>query len=707
MRAAAALALALAQPAEGPRYDIRPGDHLVFRQVLERSVRTERGRTAVRAEWETHMLVLLEAQGTLRVGVQRNRTRADLVSGGEARRFAEELSRRPAVVAEGQWLTARGEPLLPLLAVREWPSELLPFVRELEPLPARAVSPGERFKGGLPLGREFRAEAIERVAGEECLRASSAGGPLVLRYWFCGASGTVPRLEFEGRYPLPGAEAHEKLALELLDRRRGEDPRSWLAGPMTREGVLAALLVAQPPPLGPAEVYPLLEGGSPDVQRRVLALAWREGWSPPPLESLSRSLGSEHPRVRTLAARLLADARGSEAAGLRERARADPDPFVLSAVRHRPEPEPALLALARAVRLFETLPEWSCREESDRAPRALAAQRARVQVPGPTLRYMRTAPNEGLPYVVHVPEDYRGDEPYPLLVALGGGPGRALMAAQSAQRAVDGAGYLVVYPQAPDGTWWEEPSIRAVSALLREVLGEFNVDTNRVFLTGFSNGGTGTLLYAALWPDRLAAAAPLMGAGLLLLRDRLPGLAGLARLPLLFVHGDEDAVIMPAGTTDTVKALRRADPSAPLEVHILRGRGHDVWLGADEGLTLPFFERHVRDPFPRRVRLRTRGAEFGRSFWLEVLEKEGGMAEVDGEIEGSTVTLRTRRVRRLRLLLRGELVPPGPLRVLLDGAEAYSGPLEEDCGLLARSWRETGDPFLAHGWERELSPARR
>jgi hypothetical protein len=63
-------------------------------------------------------------------------------------------------------------------------------------------------------------------------------------------------------------------------------------------------------------------------------------------------------------------------------------------------------------------------------------------------------------------------------------------------------------------------------------------------------------------------------------------------------------------------------------------------------------------------------------------------------------------VRRLRLLLRRELVElSAPLRVTLDGREAFAGLVAEDPALLLRSWRETGDPQLAHSVEIVL-PAR-
>ena len=137
------------------------------------------------------------------------------------------------------------------------------------------------------------------------------------------------------------------------------------------------------------------------------------------------------------------------------------------------------------------------------------------------------------------------------------------------------------------------------------------------------------------------------------------------------------------------------------EVHILPGRPHDVVYGRDEGLTFPFLEKQAREAFPRQVSLRARTLEHPRAFWVEVLEKGGGVAEIDGTIEGETIALRTRNVKRLRLLLRREIArslgPRARHRGRQGGLRRARWPRTP--ALLLRSWRETGDPQLAHSAE--------
>jgi pimeloyl-ACP methyl ester carboxylesterase len=694
--AVALLALAAAPP-PGPapaptvlRYDLRPGDHLVYRQRLERASRSESVDSRSEAEWESHVMVLAERGGSWPVGIQRQRTRAGLLryrEGGrdrlEAERpaFAEALAKRGTALAETSWLTASGAALLPWAAARETTSERLPFFHEIEPLPAAAVGPGDGFASPGMLGLSMKATGYEPVGGEDCLRLEGAIPGLTVRHWHCPSSGTLGRLEYDAEYGGPGgAVVKETYRLERASLSRGEALDSWLHDARTARGALTALEATDRLEVAPEALYALLEHADADVERLVLAVAWRHRLPPPPADGLRRLASSPSPRVKALAGRFLTPC---------------------------PESPEALVRLADAVRSGGELPVFRGPIEAGWGRQALLAQRAPGQVPGTTLRLMRTERFRGRPYVLHVPDDYRGDEPFPLVVILGGGPGRAIPTAQTARASLEPRGELAVFPQA-DGLWWEPEPGAAVAALLEEVLADLNVDTDRVTITGFSNGGTGSLLYASRMPDRFAAVASLMGGGLPFFEGDSPiDAAAIARIPFLFVHGDKDEIIPSWASERTARAMRRASPGAVAEVHILPGRRHDVVYGREDGLTFPFLERYVRDPFPKQVSLRARTLDAPRAFWVEVVEKGGGVAEIDGTIEGGTLALRTKNVKRLRLRLRRDLVDlSAPLRVTIDGREAFAGTVTENPGLLLRSWRETGDPQLAHSAELVLDVPR-
>jgi dienelactone hydrolase len=736
---------------EVSRYDLRAGDRLVYRQRVERTVESPRVRFSTRAQWTNQVLVIAERAGGYRVGFQRNRVKAELLEYRQEGRdslvrerpaFEERMAKRPTVFAEANWILPGGAAQLPWAAVREAASEVLPFLHEVEPLPAKPLVLGAAWERFDELGLSLKVTAIEKIEDiapledEECLRleGADASRSLSLRSWFCPARGTMARLELTGTYPSPpDRRVGEQVSLELLERQRGEELGRWLAGPDTRRGVLAALLASESPLPGPVSaegLWPLLETDDAALARQVLAVAHRHRLAAPSIPRLEALLSSPDPRLRVLVVRNLEGMTTSAARPLVERALADADAFVqgaavqwvasrratgalprtsssaqevLPTLAEKPwrflQGMGALTALTRA-RSGDTAPDWNCHDMPDWPERAMAVQLRAGHVPGATLRRMTTPPFTGRPYVLHVPEDYRGDEPFPLLVVLAGGPGRAIPTAQFTEDTLEPTGYLAAYPEAR-GMWWDESPAAAVRALISELLRTLDVDPNRVYLNGFSNGGSATYLYATRWTDRLAAASSLMGAGIHLVPDGAAMAANVAHLPFLFVHGDADQIIPVRATLATVKAIRRANPDAPVEERVLKGREHDVTLSNDGGFTLPFLEDRGRDPFPRRVSLRTRSTDEGRRYWVAVEAKDDGMAEVDAEIgEDNEIRVRTKRVRRLRLLLRREIVAgPKPVRVVWNGREVFTGPLGEDCALLARSWGEAADPFLAYSAE--------
>jgi hypothetical protein len=212
------------------------------------------------------------------------------------------------------------------------------------------------------------------------------------------------------------------------------------------------------------------------------------------------------------------------------------------------------------------------------------------------------------------------------------------------------------------------------------VFHEFNIDRDRVYIAGFSNGGTGALYMAELWPQRFAAVVSLMGAGQCM-KDVKKALPNLTNLPILFVHGEKDPRIAPECSTTTHASLIDLHPAFKPELKILPNREHDITLQSDDGLTLSFFKNKVRDPFPRHVELRFTGPLAARSYWVEVLDGKPGKSEVEARIKpDNTIEIHSHDVKRLRLYLRPELMPKsGDLRVEWNGKKMYQGSLQDVC----------------------------
>ena len=81
-----------------------------------------------------------------------------------------------------------------------------------------------------------------------------------------------------------------------------------------------------------------------------------------------------------------------------------------------------------------------------------------------------------------------------------------------------------------------------VLAMMRE---EFNVDEDRIYLTGHSMGGAGTYYLGAEHADLWAAVAPVAPAAMMMTETRAEVLQKIADadLPVMVVHGADDEVV--------------------------------------------------------------------------------------------------------------------------------------------------------------------
>ncbi len=131
-------------------------------------------------------------------------------------------------------------------------------------------------------------------------------------------------------------------------------------------------------------------------------------------------------------------------------------------------------------------------------------------------------------YLLHVPVNYNPGKKYPLVIVLHGAFSTPLQIERQSgfSRIADREGFLAAYPSGAYGLFgflkhWNaghccgkaaQDNIDDVGFLLRvmdDIQAGYGVDTNRVYMTGFSNGGMLTYRFAAEHTDRLAAASPL------------------------------------------------------------------------------------------------------------------------------------------------------------------------------------------------------
>lgn len=536
---------ACAQQSTTPwRYSFRPGDHLVYTETVSRRTQGQQVQIETRLVTTNHVLVIDKLNDGIAVGIQRDRQAGDLVAfrengkdklSTERPKFMERLAQKEPRSSEVNWFSLGGTPKLPWLAVRESSSRVLLGMHEIESLPETGVKVGDEWRSNNPLGLRFRYVRDELIDDKPCHVAEADAHEVHLRYWFCPASGVIAKSEMEADYITFAGRVHETIALKLQEVRHDETAANWLSTADTQLAVLRTLLVTPSVETKREDLDSAL-AGTPDAQALALAVLARRADRVP--QSISSKLkDSSDPRIQRL-------------------------------VNPRPN------------------------DNSSCTPATPSADH-RMQVTGATLRYMLTDAYRGSPYILRVPEDYTPTgRAFPLLVYLSGGPGLALDAANGAEETLARTDYLVLYPHAGGAMWWERDQAAKVRALIDEIIPTLNIDRSRIYLIGFSNGGTGTLYYATLWPDQFSAIAPLMGAATCMDDISPLKLDRLAKVPALLVHGDKDSIIPSSCSEDAYKKLKKISPAS--ELHILKGREHDITLGTDDGLTLPFLLAHPR-----------------------------------------------------------------------------------------------------------------
>jgi len=128
--------------------------------------------------------------------------------------------------------------------------------------------------------------------------------------------------------------------------------------------------------------------------------------------------------------------------------------------------------------------------------------------------------------------------------------------------------FIIVSPQCPNNIWWPERTELLIS-LLDEIEKKYNVDTDRVYLTGLSMGGFGSWSLAIAYPNRFAAIAPICGGA-----ERY-GAYRLKKVPVWAFHGAKDPTVPLIRSQEMADAVKKAGGDAKLTIY--PEAQHDSW----------------------------------------------------------------------------------------------------------------------------------
>ena len=300
------------------------------------------------------------------------------------------------------------------------------------------------------------------------------------------------------------------------------------------------------------------------------------------------------------------------------------------------------------------------------------------------------------PFVYLIPETYDATRSYPVEFMLHGGVSRPQWGPGGEwwRRGYDSLKQedrIVVVPAAWNAAfWWYENQADNLPSILRELKQTYNIDDNRVTLTGVSDGGTGAYFFAFKQSTEWAAFLPYIGhPGVLRNPQSGPGyklyFENLMSRPLYIVNGENDPLYPVSSIVPFINILQEANIE-----HVFRaieGGGHNTnWLPEEQPMIEQFKLDNPRDPFPTELRWVTdRSDRYNRNLWMRIeeLTVEGQPGLMSITQEGNSFTVTAESVDAFTLLLNPEQIDfSEEVRVVVNGRPLFVGHVAEDMNTL-------------------------
>jgi hypothetical protein len=233
------------------------------------------------------------------------------------------------------------------------------------------------------------------------------------------------------------------------------------------------------------------------------------------------------------------------------------------------------------------------------------------------------------PWVVYVPSTYNPKVPTPMFVALHGLASRPEIIndpknwADSTEYVpiAEKRGWIVLIPFAQAGaTWWDNVGMTNINNLIRIVKSNFNIDDNRVWMGGFSDGGSAAFLFAMVLPNDFGAFVALNGhMGVGNEDGNLPTYAtNFFNTPIYAVTTDKDQLYPSAQMEKLIDMAQKA--GGKIFYHQLEGEHSFSYADEELPRIADFLELHPRDPYPTKIAWETAIKEFGVCRWLAIDE---------------------------------------------------------------------------------------
>lgn len=299
-----------------------------------------------------------------------------------------------------------------------------------------------------------------------------------------------------------------------------------------------------------------------------------------------------------------------------------------------------------------------------------------------------------VPFMVYVPKGYRASQKTPLYVYLHGAiiarkeftkpeyiPGgleTSVLTGAMEQNA------FIIYPLGKKDFGWlyQQQAFETILKEINLIKSNYNIDDNRIFVGGHSNGGSGAFWFSIKQPSAFAGFF-----GLNYLPKAYFGNTTLGNLknvtPFFGVSGSDDTTF-PWVTVNSI--YQYGLQHGANWKNVVRKGGHSLPFTNRDTVNFVFdsLATKIRDPFPRKISWETDDVKNGRYAWLEIKEldtladraswhqelnpevTQGGKTgtvdfnkhragAVRATCQGNTIYVETSRVKRIKIYLSPDM----------------------------------------------------
>lgn len=178
-------------------------------------------------------------------------------------------------------------------------------------------------------------------------------------------------------------------------------------------------------------------------------------------------------------------------------------------------------------------------------------------------------------YLLYIPSTYNQKPAYkwPVIVFLHGigeiGTDVNILRYVALPKVIMGKPFVMFAPQCTSG-WW---STSVLQKFLQQVKTKYNIDTNRICVTGLSMGGYGTWDWSEHYPKQFSSVVPICGGGTVSLA------CNLKYVPVWAFHNTYDPTVSVQQSRDMVNAIKACGGKL-VKLTEYPVRAHNAWTRA-------------------------------------------------------------------------------------------------------------------------------